>query len=94
MTEPRGRRRLRGALFGLIALLYVLSVPWYRQTGAEVGMLFGLPDWVAVALGCYLAAAFCNALAWLLTDVPDDLPPATPSPRSHAGAPPGGEDAS
>jgi hypothetical protein len=53
-------------------------------------MLFGLPDWVAVALGCYLAAAFCNALAWLLTDVPDDLPPG-PSFRPRRGAPPGGE---
>jgi hypothetical protein len=90
VNEPRGRRRLRGALFALIALLYVLSVPWYRQTGAEVGMLFGLPDWVAVALGCYLAAAFCNALAWLLADVPDDLPPG-PSFRPRRGAPPGGE---
>ena len=93
MSEPRGRRRLRGALFALIALLYVLSVPWYRQTGSEVGMLFGLPDWVAVALGCYLAAACCNALAWLLTDVPDDLPPAS-SPGSHGAASPGGKGAS
>jgi hypothetical protein len=92
VNEPRGRRRLRGALFALIALLYVLSVPWYRQTGAEVDVLFGLPDWVAVALGCYLAAALCNALAWLLTDVPDDLPPG-PSFRSQGGAPPGGEGA-
>ncbi len=35
----------------------------------------GLPDWVAVALLCYLAAAVVNAVAWLITDVPDDGPP-------------------
>ena len=34
-------------------------------------MLFGLPDWVAVALACYVAAAFLNAGAWLLTDLRD-----------------------
>ncbi len=34
-------------------------------------MLLGLPDWVAVAVLCYVAAAVLNAAAWLLTDVPD-----------------------
>jgi hypothetical protein len=34
-------------------------------------LVFGLPDWVAVALGCYLAVAILNALAWLLTDIPE-----------------------
>ena len=36
------------------------------------GTLVGVPDWAAVALLCYTAIACCNALAWLLTEVPDD----------------------
>ena len=68
----RLRRRLRRLLLGLIGLLYLFSVPWYRETSAPLVVLFGLPDWVAVALGCYVAVALLNALAWLLTDVSDD----------------------
>ena len=52
-------------------MLYVLSVPWYRDTDAPLRLLFGLPDWVAVALGCYVAVAVLNAVAWLLTEIPD-----------------------
>ncbi len=58
-------------LLAVIALLYAISIPWYRETGAEPEMWFGLPDWVAVALGCYLAVAVLNAIAWLRTDVPE-----------------------
>ena len=54
-----------------IGVLYVASVPWYRETGAEPELWLGLPDWVAVALGCYAGAAVLNAIAWLRTDVPD-----------------------
>jgi hypothetical protein len=36
-------------------------------------MWLGIPDWVAVALVCYAAAAVLNALAWLLTDLRDDV---------------------
>jgi hypothetical protein len=70
-----GRVRLRRSLLALIALLYVASIPWYRRagTGDPPGVLFGLPDWVAVALVCYAAAAFLNAGAWLLSDVHDFL---------------------
>jgi len=66
---------LRRSLLALIGLLFVVSVPWYRRagTGDPPGMLFGLPDWVAVALVCYAAAAFLNAGAWLLSDVHDSL---------------------
>lgn len=87
-AKAPGRRRLRSALLGLIALLFVLSVPWYRETGARVGIVFGLPDWVAVALGCYIAVAFCNALAWLLAEVPEDDPLELPPdpPPSGEGA--------
>ncbi len=64
-------RRLRTALLLAIGVLYALSIPWYRTTGAEPELWFGLPDWVAVALGCYLGVALLNTVAWLLTDVPD-----------------------
>jgi hypothetical protein len=59
-----------------IALLYIFSVPWYRETGAPFEIWFGLPDWVAVALLCYAIAACFNAVAWLLADVSDELDPA------------------
>ena len=65
------RRRVRGVLLVVIAALYVLSIPWYRRGGDDAQVWMGLPDWVAVALVCYVAAAACNALAWLLTDVSD-----------------------
>jgi len=48
----------------------VVSIPWYRAAG-EPGRWLGLPDWVAVALVCYVAVAVLNSVAWLLTDIPD-----------------------
>ena len=69
----RARESLRRALLGVIALLYIASIPWYRAPDAAPALWLGLPDWVAVAVLCYVAAAVCNAVAWLLTDVPDDL---------------------
>jgi hypothetical protein len=68
--KSRLARGLRKALLCAIALLFVASIPWYRGD-APVGRLFGLPDWVAVALLCYVLAAVFNSVAWLLTDVPD-----------------------
>jgi len=62
---------LRAGLLSAIALLYVLSVPWYRRADRAVEIWLGLPDWVAVAVLCYAAAAVLNACAWLLTDVSD-----------------------
>jgi len=64
--------RLRRLLLGGIAALYVLSVPWYRDADAPLRLVFGLPDWVAVALGCYVGVAVLNAWAWWVTDVVDD----------------------
>jgi hypothetical protein len=58
-------------LLSLIALLYVASIPWYRPSGEVASVVWGLPDWVAVALACYVAAALLNAVAWLATDVPE-----------------------
>jgi hypothetical protein len=54
-----------------VVLLFALSIPWYRTSGEAVPLIFGLPDWVAVALGCYLGVALLNAIAWLLTDIPE-----------------------
>ena len=74
------RRHLRSLLLAIIGLLYVASIPWYRASGEVPGLVLGLPDWVAVALGCYAAAAVLNAVAWWLTDVPD-------SPEDPGGVP-------
>jgi hypothetical protein len=60
-------RRLRAALLVAIAVLYAISIPWYRETE----LIFGLPDWVALALACYVGVAILNTVAWLLTDVRD-----------------------
>jgi hypothetical protein len=60
----------RGLLVAILAL-YVVSIPWYR-TGGSPTLVLGLPDWVALALGCYAGIAILNAAAWLLTEVPDD----------------------
>ena len=76
-VKPRARgprRRARGALLAIIAVLYAASIPWYRPTDASVTLIFGLPDWVAVAIGCYVGVALLNAAAWLLTDVRDETP--------------------
>jgi hypothetical protein len=96
------RSRLRIALLVAIAALYLLSVPWYRETGGTVGFWFGLPDWVAVALGCYIAVAILNSVAWLVTDMPGDEQAAEAAQagetgragveRAEKGAGPGPED--
>lgn len=80
---PRARRqrnRRRLCLLG-IALLYLLSVPWYRMAEKEAPLVIigGLPDWVAAALGCYVGVAVLNSLAWIWTPVPDALPSASPN---------------
>jgi hypothetical protein len=61
-----------------IGILYVASIPWYRSPDAPPSLLFGLPDWVGFALGCYVGVACLNAWAWSLTDVPDEPPEAGP----------------
>lgn len=89
MMSSSSRRRLRRACLAVIVLLYVLSVPWYRESNEPLRLWLRLPDWVAVALLCYVVVAIVNAVAWLLTDVPDDLEVADPplAPRdSEAGA--------
>ena len=68
--QPRWARWLRRALLCLVGLLYAASIPWYRGD-VPPARLFGLPDWVAVAILCYAAAAILNSAAWLLTDIPE-----------------------
>lgn len=70
--RPRWARPLRGVLLCLIGVLYAASIPWYRGD-APIAMIFGLPDWVAVAILCYAAAAILNSAAWMLTDIPDPI---------------------
>ncbi len=67
------RRRVRRWIFVAVGVLYVFSVPWYRPE-AELRLILGLPDWVAVALGCYVLVAILNCWAWLLTEVDDQAP--------------------
>ena len=66
------RARLRSVLFFAIGALYLVSVPWYRDTASEVTFVWGLPDWVAWALGCYVGVAILNCAAWLLTEMPEE----------------------
>ena len=73
MLSPENRRRLYWVCLAGIALLYVLSVPWYRQPDEPLTLWLGMPDWVAVAVLCYVAVACLNAIAWILTDVPDEI---------------------
>ena len=72
----RARARWRAGLLVAIGVLYVASVPWYRAPDPDPPLWFGLPHWVAVAVGCYLAAAVLNAVAWSLTPLSDTLEPA------------------
>ena len=70
--RPRWARPLRRVLLSLIGLLYAASIPWYRGD-APPARIFGLPDWVAVAILCYAVAAILNSAAWLLTDIPEPI---------------------
>ncbi len=72
--RARTRSRIRRLLLVGVGVLYVLSIPWYREAGSTAELAYGLPDWVAVAIGCYVAAAILNAVAWLLTEIPEDHP--------------------
>lgn len=63
---------MRAALLAAIVVCFVISIPWYRTPGVMPATWLGLPDWVAVALVCYVVATLLNAAAWLLTDMDDD----------------------
>jgi hypothetical protein len=76
--------RLRRLCLGVIALLYVASVPWYREPGAEPAIWLGLPDWVALSVLCYVGVALFNSLAWMSTEVPEVEPEAVEDDREAA----------
>jgi hypothetical protein len=78
------RKRVRRVLIALIGLLYVASVPWYRDPDAPLRIVFGLPDWVAVAVACYAVAACLNAVAWLLTEPQDAVESTDPAEPADA----------
>ena len=71
MITPAQRRFVYFACMIVIVLLYIISIPWYREDGAPLRLWLGLPDWVAVALLCYVGVAIVNGVAWIVTDVPD-----------------------
>jgi len=73
-SGPARRSRLRALLLGAIGLLYLVSVPWYREADTLPPLLLGLPNWAAVAVACYLGAACLNAIAWWIARVSDSLP--------------------
>jgi len=70
--DALARRRLH-CLIG-IGLLYGASIPWYRDDAAPLRIWLGLPDWVTVAILCYVGVAILNGLAWRWTEIPDDDP--------------------
>ena len=82
MPEARGNGKpgrirrvgLRPVLLALIAVLYAISIPWYRGDDQELRLLLGLPDWVAVAILCYALVAVLNSVVWMRTPIDDDAP--------------------
>ena len=71
MMSSSNRRRLHRVCLAVIVLLYILSVPWYRESNQPLTIWLGMPDWVTVAILCYVGVAIVNATAWGLTDIPD-----------------------
>ena len=61
----------RSALIG-IALLFLAAVPWFWGTTDTPEIVFGLPDWTAWALLCFVGVAVLNAVAWSFTNLDDD----------------------
>jgi len=78
-AEGTNRARVRKLLLAGITVLYGISIPWYRSDDTEFKLLLGLPDWVGIALGCYVGIAVLNAVAWLLTEIPEAMPPKDPT---------------
>lgn len=75
MRTARDRKIIHLVCMSLIAALYIASVPWYRSDDEPLRIWLGLPDWVAVALLCYVGVAIVNAIAWSVRDISDDLEP-------------------
>lgn len=65
-------QRIRAVLLAAIGVLYVISIPWYREAGEAPSIIGGFPDWAAFAIICYVGVAILNCAAWLLTEFPDE----------------------
>lgn len=74
----RASQRRRIVCLIAIVLLYGVSIPWYRAAEAPLRIWLGLPDWVTVAILCYVGVAILNALAWRWTEVADEPPESSP----------------
>jgi hypothetical protein len=81
-VSPSVRRIVHRVCLVAIAALYVASVPWYRSGDQPLRLWLGLPDWVAVALLCYVGVALLNAVAWSVAEV-QDAPTSAPAGRAH-----------
>ena len=55
--EPRSRPWI-WAVYGV---LFAASVPWYLPAGSPPRLWLGLPHWVVISLGAYLAVAVFTA---------------------------------
>lgn len=82
---PGGVRARRWLLAG-VAMLYVFSVPWYREPDPDPPLWLGLPSWVTVALLCYAGASVLNAFAWFWTPIVDDAQVAFGPAKGDSGA--------
>ena len=86
MNPARRRRLVHRLCMILIGLLYIFSIPWYRESDAPLRVWLGLPDWVAVALLCYVGVAIVNGVAWSMTDISDGTPEGS-GPDAGSGVP-------
>jgi len=60
-----------------------VSIPWYREPGAESAIVLGFPDWVTVSIACYFAIAILNSIAWLITPVSDSYQETQEAQENH-----------
>tara|TARA_B100000029_G_C16916558_1_gene719768 strand:+ start:151 stop:366 length:216 start_codon:yes stop_codon:yes gene_type:complete len=61
----------RGALIG-IGLLFIMAIPWFWDPNEKPEIIFGLPDWAAWSLLCFIGVAVLNAISWTFTDLDGD----------------------
>ena len=72
MKRTRRWQRVYFSCLIAIAGLYILSVPWYRERDEPLEIWLGLPNWVAVALLCYVGVAILNSIAWSVVEISDE----------------------
>jgi hypothetical protein len=72
MKQGGRRRTVYSGCLAAIAGLYILSVPWYRDLDEPLEIWLGFPNWVTVALLCYVGVAILNSIAWSMVEIPED----------------------